>query len=162
MKKLAEKRWVRAIAAVLFFLCLAGSAATAVIIQYARGAGWYSMPASGNFAGTTSCQNYVLGGLSYVTSNMRWKKDVTAGYLGSYAGEAFSYVIKDSNGRVTVDTRPENAVYVTEMQFSLEYNYYNYYTEPEAAPLCPVWPRRAAAPRGTADPQAKAAPSPLS
>ena len=125
MKKLAGKRWIRAIAAVLLFLCLAGSAATAVIIQYARSDGWYSMPASGTFADTRSCESYALDGLYFVSSNMRWRSDVTAGYLGSYAGEAFSYVVKDPYGRVTVDTRPENAVYVTEMRFSLSYEYYN-------------------------------------
>lgn len=124
MKKFAEKRWVRALAAVLFFLCLAGAAGTTVFIQYGRSAGWYSMPGDASFADTYASESYVCDGLWFVSSNMRWKKDVTADYLGSYAGEAFSYVVKDPQGNITADTRKEGSVYVTEIYFSLEdYSY---------------------------------------
>ena len=113
MKKLADKRWVRVLAAVLFFVFLLLGCAAHALVSYGRGMGWYNSTGSQPFEQTEGCLEYVYRGLYFVSENAAWSRDLTREDLGSYAGEGFSYVIRDGQGNITADTRTEKSVYVT-------------------------------------------------
>lgn len=120
MKEFAQKRWVRVLAAVLFFVFLALSTAASGLVYYGRSENWYHIKPgdSSGFTATSSCQEYVYSALWYVVNNVTWLEDLTLDDLGSYAGPAFSYVIRDSHDITTVDTRTDNSVYVTSHEYA--------------------------------------------
>ena len=113
MKTLAEKRWTRVLAAILFCVFLFSSAFCYMVIRYSRSCGWYTMNSADGFEDTMACKDYIWNGLYYVEQNVRWMNDPSAEYLGSYAGRAFSYVIRIvETGEITADTRTDRSVFV--------------------------------------------------
>lgn len=115
MKGFVQKRWVRVLALILFFVFLALSAAASGLFFYGRMEDWYHIQPDDDsgFAGTYACHSFVYTGLDYVVSNVTWLEDLTLDDLGSYMGPAFSYTIRDADDKLTADTRTDNSVYVT-------------------------------------------------
>lgn len=113
MKKLAEKRWARVLAVILFIVFLLLSTAATAIVRYGRSDNWYRMSSFESFVSTYSCQSYVNQANYYVEQNVRWLEDMTMDHLGSFAGSAYSYAIIDANGNIMADTRTENSVFVS-------------------------------------------------
>jgi signal transduction histidine kinase len=109
MRTFWEKKWVTVVALVLWLVCLVLAVAAATLVRYGRSDGWYELDTT-SFADTASCRQYVSDGAWYVAENIRWLDDLRADYLGTYAGEAFSYVVENWGGYVTADTTTENSV----------------------------------------------------
>ena len=120
MKKLADKRWVRVLASVLFFVFLLLGCASHALVTYGRGMGWYNSADSQPFEQTEGCLGYVYRALYFVSENVAWSRDLTRDDLGTFAGKGFSYVIRDGQGNITADTRTEKSVYVTYTQRTLD------------------------------------------
>ena len=112
MKKLAEKRWVRVLAAILLVLFVLLSAMATVIVRYGRTDGWYHVGRDMGFESTNSCLDYVYQANYYVEQNVRWRDDRTLDFLGSFAGAAYAYEILDEDGNILVDTTTETSVFV--------------------------------------------------
>ena len=119
MKRLAEKRWARVLAAVLFLVFLLVSCAASVLVTYGRNDWWYNNGTNTGFENTSSCLYYVSNGIYYVADNTVWFRDLTRTDLGRYAGRAFSYVIRDANSNITADTRTDQSVYVASTERAL-------------------------------------------
>jgi signal transduction histidine kinase len=109
MRTFLEKKWVTVVALVLWLVCLVLAVAAATLVRYGRNDQWYELDTT-SFADTNNCRQYVSDGAWYVTENIRWLDDLRADYLGTYAGEAFSYVVENWGGYVTADTTTENSV----------------------------------------------------
>lgn len=120
MKQWVQKRRVRILAWILFFVFMLLSAASYSIVLYGKNQKWYRLDSEAGigFENTTACQSYVTEGINYVMYNVSWLKDVTLDYLGTYMGDAFSYQIFDM-GRMTVDTRTEESVFVDSVEFGM-------------------------------------------
>lgn len=117
MKEFLQKRWVRVLALVLLVVLLVGILFVSGIVRYGWKNSWYGLQGVDidSFADTLECQNYVYSGLYYVYDNVTWLNDLTREDLGSYAGDAFSYVIRDANENITADTRTPNSVPVSSL-----------------------------------------------
>ena len=111
MKSLAEKRWARILAAVLFAVFLLLSAFAAAAVRYGRTDGWYYLSGSDGFEKTDSCMVYVENAVYYIIENVQWTGDLQDESLGSYAGSAFSYTI-GTGGEYTADTRTKDSLLV--------------------------------------------------
>ncbi len=111
MKSFLEKRRAQTLALALLCLFTLLAAAASVIVNCARSEGWYYLSEHDGFEATSSCRDYVAQANYYVASNVQWLEDLTLDTLGSYAGEAFSYVIQ-SDGVVTADTTTDRSVSV--------------------------------------------------
>lgn len=120
MKQWVQKRRVRILAWILFFVFMLLSAASYSVVLYGKNQKWYRLDSEAGigFENTTACQSYVTEGINYVMYNVSWLQDVTLDYLGSYMGDAFSYQIFDM-GRMTVDTRTEESVFVDSVEFGM-------------------------------------------
>lgn len=119
MRKLAEKRWTRVLAAILLLVFVLLSALASVLVRYGRNDNWYHVGQDTGFESTSSCLEYVAQANYYVEQNVRWREDRTLDFLGSYAGAAYSYQILDEAGKVLADTTTENSVFVADDSVAL-------------------------------------------
>lgn len=120
MTQWIQKRRVRILAWILFFVFMLLSTVSYSIVLYGKDQKWYRLDSKEGigFEDTTACQTYVTEGINYVMSNVVWLEDVTPDYLGTYMGAAFSYQIFDM-GRMTADTRNEKSVFVDSVEFGM-------------------------------------------
>ena len=130
MKKIMDKRWVRVLAWILLVLTLLLSSISAVLVRYGSDSGWYRLDDTAGFEETEACRQYIDNALWYVSENVLWKGDLSMDTLGSYAGKAFSYVIRDDSNRITADTRTDQSVFVSSVDRSLD-EAANYDIDPE-------------------------------
>lgn len=110
MKKLIDKRGVRIVALILLTVFLVMGSLAAGMMRYGIRDRWYR-PDTEGFVDTAGCMNYISDAIWYVNDHigvLPWEKMDT---LGSYAGNAFSYVIRDENS-ILVDTRTASSEYV--------------------------------------------------
>lgn len=113
MRRMVEKMWVRLLALALFFLFSAGAVLTLGMYRYVLQDGWFGEDF--NFAGTNMARIYVLDALNYIAQNLSWLEDPGNESLGSYAGDAFAYVVEDNEtNTVYADTTGENSYFVTD------------------------------------------------
>ena len=113
MKRLVENLWVRLLALALSFLFSAGAVLAVGLYRYVLEDGWYGDDFT--FADTRMATNYVLDALYYVAQNLSWLEDPGNESLGTYAGNAFAYVVEDSEtNTVYADTTAENSYPVTD------------------------------------------------
>ena len=113
MRAVAEKLWVRLLALALFFLFSAGAVLTLGMYRYVLQDGWFGEDFT--FAETHMAESYVLDALNYVAQNLDWLEDPGNESLGSYAGDAFAYVVEDNEtNTVYADTTGDNSYFVTD------------------------------------------------
>ncbi len=114
MRRLAENLWVRLLALALFFLFSAGAVLTLGLYRYVLEDGWFGEDFT--FADTHMAESYVLDALNYIAVNLSWLEDPGNESLGSYAGDAFAYVVEDNEtNTVYADTTGDNSYYVAEI-----------------------------------------------
>lgn len=114
MRQLTENLWVRLLALALFFLFSAGAVLTLGLYRYVLEDGWFGEDFT--FADTHMAESYVLDALNYIALNLNWLDDPGNESLGSYAGDAFAYVVEDNEtNTVYADTTGENSYYVAEI-----------------------------------------------
>ncbi len=113
MRRLVERLWVRLLALALFFLFSAGAVLTLGMYRYVLQDGWFGEDFT--FAETHMAESYVLDALNYIAQNLSWLEDPGNESLGSYAGDAFAYVVEDNEtNTVYADTTGENSYFVTD------------------------------------------------
>lgn len=113
MRRLVERLWVRLLALALFFLFSAGAVLTLGMYRYVLQDGWFGEDFT--FADTHMAESYVLDALNYIAQNLSWLEDPGNESLGSYAGDAFAYVVEDNEtNTVYADTTGENSYFVTD------------------------------------------------
>lgn len=110
MNKLIDKRALRIIALVLLAVFLLMGSLAAGVMRYGIRDRWYR-PDTEGFGDTAGCRNYIWDALSYVTDHIGVLSWEEMGTLGSYAGNAFSYVIREGDN-ILVDTRTASSQFI--------------------------------------------------
>lgn len=110
MKKLIDRKSVRVTALVLLVIFLVVGSLAAGMMRYGIRDRWYR-PDTDGFEDTSGCKEYVWDALWYVTDHIGVLAWVDMGTLGSYAGNAFSYVIRDGSNAL-IDTRTETSEFI--------------------------------------------------
>lgn len=118
MTKLLDKRFLRITALTLAFLFLMIGALGASIVEYGFEDRWYR-PDTGSFEDTIGCEVYVNDALYYIERNMGWLAESQWNTFGSYAGNAFSYIISGPNG-IVANTLTQQSIYVSELVTTLD------------------------------------------
>lgn len=113
MTCLLDKKSLRITAFLLAFLFLAIAALGLSIVQYGVEDRWYR-PDTVSFEDTIGCEAYIYDALAYIERNMSWLPESQWDTLGSYAGNAFSYIITGPYG-VSTNTLTQHSIYVGEI-----------------------------------------------
>lgn len=110
MKKLIDRKAFRVTALILLVVFLIVGSLAAGMMRYAIRDGWYR-PDTDGFEDTAGCKSYVWDALLYVNSHIGVLPWEEMGTLGSYAGNAFSYVIRDGSS-ILIDTRTKTSEFI--------------------------------------------------
>ncbi len=112
MTSFLDKKSVRIVAFVLALVLLAVGSLGLCIVKYAIADRWYR-PDTDSFEDTVACEEYVMDAIFYIAKNLDWLPESQWDTLGSYAGDAFSYIITGPSGVLT-NTLTQHSVYVGE------------------------------------------------
>jgi len=110
MKKLIDRKAVRVTALILLVVFLIVGSLASGMMRYGIRDRWYR-PDTDGFEDTSGCKSYVWDALWYVNSHIGVLPWEEMGTLGSYAGNAFSYVIRDGNS-ILIDTRTATSEFI--------------------------------------------------
>lgn len=110
MKKLIDRKAVRITALILLVVFLIVGSLAAGMMRYGIRDRWYR-PDTDGFEDTAGCKSYVWDALWYVTDHIGVLPWEEMGTLGSYAGNAFSYVIRDGSS-ILIDTRTATSEFI--------------------------------------------------
>lgn len=116
MKKLVDRKAVRVTALILLVIFLVVGSLAAGMMRYAIRDHWYR-PDTDGFEDTCGCAEYVWDALYYVTDHIGVLPWEEMGTLGSYAGNAFSYVIRNGSS-VLIDTRTAASEFIESIAIS--------------------------------------------